>query len=141
MSDIIYSRNTLNNKGDRRHPYELFCVLFIRTMLDELQHKSIFIDIILLFIPCFCSDDHNPSRQTRSKVFLKSIKLWYKSFWISRFFSINILQLKICSTVLMFNEIGNACSTESILSTFVFCLSRIILSKTLLACDIRLKVL
>ena len=132
---MILSRNMLKRVGESRHPCQTPTVVRNQSAVrvdctnglvtevfdgsDEAGGDVVFLD--------GCPQR---ARQTLSKAFLKSLKIWKRSCWCWRYFSQRILRLKICSMVLL-PALKPSYSSAMIFSAYTFILFSIF-SMTLL---------
>ena len=134
---MILSRKTLNRIGERMQPcltpilvlhHSLNWPLPVMTFVTAFSYNSLINSVkcfpmLNFFIVC-----HKALCQTRSKAFLKSMKLWNTYLWLSLIFSLIFLMLVISIVLLsLLNPAWLSLSTSSILGCICLC---IILSST-----------
>ena len=78
VSLMILLRNKLNQMHERKHPWRRLEFLYSAWMAWTRPSS-----LLKLLTTC-----HSPTCQTLSNVFLKSMKLWNRSLWCCRCFSI-----------------------------------------------------
>ena len=106
ISCMLFSTNKLNRMGESKHPWRTSVVLknspgwlFKRTALLEISYSAWMAwaspsCMLKLLRTC-----QWPACQTLSNAFLKSLKLWNRSRWCRRCFTVMTRFLKICFTV------------------------------------------
>ena len=135
----------LKGVGESRHPFRTLTVIRIqspmlplkRTAPVALLKRFLMTWVRFVLMLYFFMVAHKAACQTLSKVFLKSMKTWWRSCWCWRYFSQRIRRLKICSVVLL-PALKPACSSAMILSVCDYSLFSMIFSMTLLGWLMRL---